>query len=46
MLSDRAVLSRVLRQAWKSASVRFDRNICHVASKSARASSKVAAVPF
>jgi hypothetical protein len=33
-------------QAWKSASVRFERNACHAASKSARAWSKVGAAPL
>jgi hypothetical protein len=42
----RAVQSRSSRHSWKSASVRFDRKIFHAPSKSARAWSKVTAVPF
>jgi hypothetical protein len=34
----------LIAQRLKSASVRFDKNICHAHSKSARASSNVAAV--
>jgi hypothetical protein len=41
----RAVQSRCARQVSKSASVRLERNTRHAASKSARAWSKVAAVP-